>query len=186
MRMRKFLAALAAAGLCSGAALAADSLPAGMLITGQVSGASSVLLGLDHAFADEAGSNTTALAPADLEFLSGDYAVGIDFFSDGRVQVWNNTGAALLPGSYTLSFDFAGLAGIVTGIAPLQGAGGVGLRVLSDHGVSLSFANLDFGGEYASFTAQISVSPVPEPVPLALLVSGLAVFAGLRLGRRPA
>ena len=83
MKTCRTLAVAAAAWLLAAAAHA--SLPAGTLITGQVSGASTTLLGLDHGFADEAGSNTTALAAADLEFLTGDAQVGIDFFADGRV-----------------------------------------------------------------------------------------------------
>ncbi|PZP34530.1 MAG: hypothetical protein DI603_06140 [Roseateles depolymerans] len=185
MKMRKTLALAAAAWLASGAALA-DGLPAGTLITGQVSGASTVLLGLDHGFADEPGSNTAALAAADLEFLTGDYALGVDFGTDGRVQVWNNTGTSLVPGSYTLSFEFSGLAGEITDFTLLDGATGVTVQVLGPHAISLSFSNLDFGSEYGSFAAQISVSPVPEPASLALMGAGLALLAGARRVRRPA
>ena len=49
MKTCKTLAALAAACLAV-SVHAADTLPAGILITGQVSGAASQLLGLDHLF----------------------------------------------------------------------------------------------------------------------------------------
>lgn len=153
---------------------------AGTLITGQVSGASTALLGLDHGFADEAGSNTTALAAADLEFLTGDAQVAIDFFADGRVQVWNNSGAAALAGNYAFSFSFAGLAQPLTGFAPLDlsgiSAGTVGLQWLGPDRVGLTLSGVSFTGEFGSFTAQIA-SAVPEPASLALLGAGLGLLA---------
>lgn len=176
MKTSKTLAVIAAAWLGSAPAWAADKLPAGTLITGHVSGASSTLLGLDHLFADEAGSNVTALAAADLEFLTADANVAVDFFADGRVQVWNNSGTAVLPGSYTLSFDFASSSPVITSFAPLA-VSGVGLQVLGEHSVRVSFSNLDFGDGFGSFTAQLNVSAVPEPTSLALLGAGLGLVA---------
>ncbi len=122
MVIRRTLAAIAAAWLASAAARA-DVLPAGTPITGQVGGAATTLLGLDHGFADEAGSTVTALSAGELEYLTGDFAVGVDFFTDGRVQVWNNSGTALLPGSYAPSFDFAG-GPALAGFEPLGPVGG--------------------------------------------------------------
>lgn len=181
MKTYRTLAVAAAAWLAATAAHAADSLPAGTLITGTVSGASTVLLGLDHLFANEPGSNTTALAAADLEFLSADGAVGIDFFTDGRVQVFNNTGATALAGSYTLTFSFAALGAPIAAFAPLDLAsvtgGSVALQVLGPQAVSLTLNNLSFSAEYGSFTTQLAVSAVPEPVSLALLGAGLGLLA---------
>ncbi len=183
MTTRKTLAVIAAAwlGATAHTADAADTLPAGTLITGQVSGANSVLLGLDHLFADEPGSNTTALAAADLEFITADAAVAIDFFTDGRVQVWNNSGAAGLAGRYTLSFSFAGLAAPIAGFAPLDlggvSGGTVNLQVVGPNSVTLTLDNLSFTSEFGSFTAQLNVSAVPEPTSLVLLGAGLGLVA---------
>jgi len=186
MKTPKTLAVLAAA-LLAGTAAQADGLPPGMLITGHVSGASSTLLGLDHGFADEPGSNTTALAAADLEFMTDDFAVAVDFFSDGHIEVWNNSGAASLAGSYTLTFEFAGLGQAVGSFAALDvsslNGGNVSFQVLSPNSVSLSFTNLSFSGEFGSFKAQIGV--VPEPASAALLGAGLGLLA-LRRARRAA
>lgn len=186
MKTSKTLAVIAAAWL-SASAWGADSLPAGTLITAQVSGASSALLGLDHLFADEPGSNTTALAAADLEFITADANVAIDFFADGRVQVWNNSGATSLAGSYTLTFSFAGLSQPITGFAPLDltgvNGGTVNLQLTGPNSVSLTLNNLSFTAEFGSFTTQLAVSAVPEPASLVLLGAGLGVVA-LRRAKR--
>jgi hypothetical protein len=188
MKTFKTLAVIAAACLGSAAAWG-SSLPVGTLITGQVNGASTTLLGLDHLFADESGSNTTALAAADLEFLTGDGNVAIDFFADGHVQVWNNSGALGLGGNYTFTFSFAGLGQSFASFAPLDvtelTGGSVGLQLVDPHTVSLTLTNLSFTGEFGSFTTQLNVATVPEPGSLALMGAGLGLLA-LRRTKRAA
>lgn len=187
MKTFKTLAVAAAAWLALGATPAAHAalvLPAGTVITGSASGASDRLLGLDTGFADEAGSHITRLAAADLEYLTADFAVAVDFFSDGRVQVYNNTDTSLLPGNYSLTFDFAGLAQPITSFVALDNSG-VTLSVLGNQRVNLSFSNLDFGSPFGSFNAQITTGTVPEPASLALVGAGLGLLA-LRRTRRPA
>lgn len=190
MKTTKTLAALAAAWLATGVAWGANSLPATTVITGQVSGASSTLLGLGHDFADEPGTNTTVLSAAEQEFITGDAAIAIDFFADGRVQVWNNTGTDSLPGSYTLTFSFAGLSQPLSGFIPLDlssvNGGTVSLLLVDAQSVSLTLNNVTFtNAEYPSFTAQLNVSAVPEPASVALLGAGLGLIA-LRRARRAA
>lgn len=187
MKTFKTLAVIAAAWL-STSAWSAGSLPAGTVITGQVSGASTTLLGLDSEFADTPGSNVTKLVANDLEFLSGDARVGIDFFTDGRMAVWNNSGATL-DGTYTFTFSFAGLAQPITGFAPLDltsvTAGTVGLQLVDAHTVSLTLTNVSTGGDFGSFTTQLNVSAVPEPASLVLMGAGLGLLA-LRRAKRTA
>jgi len=173
--MRKIIlcAALAAAG---GPALA-DAVPAGTLVTGQAGGAATGLLGLDAAFADVPGSNVTAVAAADLEFLSNDYAVAIDFLTDGTVNFYDNTGLGLLAGSYTFSFDLAGLDGRIAGFAlgDLSGVtgGSISTRVLDDHSVSITLSDVAFASAFGSFSAQLTV---PEPATPALVLAGMALL----------
>jgi hypothetical protein len=191
--MQKSLTAAAAVAalLAAGAVQAADSLPAGTLITGQLSGVTTTLLGLDHDFADEPGTHVAALAAADLEFLSGDAAVGIDFFTDGRVEIWNNSETASLPGQYQFIFSFAGLASPLASFQPLDvsglSGGSLSLQVLDGHTVQLTLTDAQFvATEFGQITARINVSAVPEPGSLAMMAAGLGLFAALRRARRSA
>lgn len=186
--MHKILIASLLAATAFGAS-AAPPLPAGILITATASGATDGLLGLDHGFADEPGSGTTGLAAADLEYLTRDYAAAVDFFTDGSLLVYNNSGDTSLPGSYTLSFSFTGLSQALTGvvISDLSGvsSGTVGAQLLTDHSFSLSFNNVSTSTAFGSFGAQLSfAAPVPEPGSYALFGLGLALLAGLRRAPR--
>lgn len=186
MKTFRTLVVAAAAWLAATSAHAALT-PAGTVITGQVSGASSTLLGLDHGFADEAGSNVTALAAADLEFLTDDAQVAVDLFEDGRIQVWNNSGSAALAGSYTLTFSFAGLGLPITGFTALDLSeilgGSISLQLLDSHTVGLTLNQVAFSSEFGSFTTQLAARTLPEPGSLALLGAGLGLLVLSRARR---
>lgn len=167
----------------------AAGLPPGTLITGNASGATDGLLGLDHLFVDEPGSNTTALVDNDLEFLTRDVAAGVDFFSDGSVQFWNNSSTSLLAGSYTLSFSFAGLGQAIESFTLSDVSGVLGGTITPTvsgvNSVSISFSDVSFDSDFGSFSARISLaSPVPEPATALLTLAGMTVIGLLALRRR--
>ncbi len=177
------------------AALAAGSAQAGVLplqdatITASYNGAGAGMLGLDHGFADEAGSNVTAIDPTEtggVEFLTADYLFGFDFSNTGLLTVYNN--GAIPTGAYSMRFDFgASLAAPIASMALLDHSaiGGTPLLSIVDaHTLGLDLSNVSWNADFASFTAQIgldSPASLPEPGGAALLLTGLA---GLALSRR--
>ncbi len=155
----------------------------GSQVTATANGDASALLGADSGYAAVAGGNTTAVSDTDLEFLSADFAIGLDFFSDGRLDVYDNTGTGLLAGTTVLQFSFAGLTTPLTAFALgdlSQVVGGsISAAWLDGQTLQLTLNDVQFSSSnFASFNAQ--VSNVPEPTPLALLAAGLGLLAWRR------
>lgn len=189
--MTNFKQGALALGLAlTAAAATAAGVPAGTLL----SGGAGTVLGADAGFAAVPGTETTALSDSDLEFLSSDAAVGFDFFSDGRLVIFENTGNAALSGPFSFTFSFAGLMDDITSFvaADLSGLGQGGsysLQVLDRQTVTLSFEDLVFRDAFGSFSTQIGTTPaasVAAPSTLALVAGGLALLAGVRRTRQAA
>lgn len=190
MKTKKILETVVfAAALMAGQAGAAPISLQGSTITGSYNDSAAGMLGLDHFFATEPGSNTTAFAANDLEFLTGDALFAFDFTTGGQLTVYLND-LAVVPGDYRVVFDFGTtLAGKIGSFALLD-TSGIGvqptLSILNDHTIALDLSNVTWNDAFGSFTAQIGTAEVPEPGGIGLLLAGTAGLALARTRRRKA
>jgi hypothetical protein len=186
MKTKKFMYTLALAFLGAGSAHATPLPLQNASITATYNGAASGMLGLDHQFADEPGSNTSTLDPTDtgVEFFTSDFLFGIDFAASGALTVIAN--GAFSPGAYSMRFDFgSSLANPINAFTLVgsSGASGVpGLSIIDGHTIALDLAAIDWS-EFASLTAQIGT--VPEPATPAIVLAGMAGLALARRTRKP-
>jgi len=183
--METLVLAALAAGQANAAPISLDK----ATVTATYQGSAGGILGLDHNFQAEPGSNVSKVhAPgARVEFLTADYLFGFDFSADGLLTVYNNMPlperADSDPG-YTFSFDFGATLPAPVGsftLADGSQIGGVpGLSIVDGHTLALDLTALTWNGDFASFTAQIGAADagdVPEPASLALLLLGAAGLA---------
>lgn len=173
----KAITLLAAALLSSGAASAA-LLTTGQPVTAMLNGSADGLLGLDHGYQNEPGSNITALTDDDIEFIAADFSFMLDLGSDGRLRVYDNTGTGLLDGLRIVELSFAD-AGLNLGGASLLGSlpgGQVGFERLGPQSLRVSLQDVQFGSAFGSVDAQIA-NAVPEPSMPALLGLGLLALS---------
>lgn len=187
MKTITLLETLVLAALAAGPAHAAPISLEGASITATYNGSANVL-GLDHDFAAEPGSNTSRLDPSDsgVEFLTGDYLFAFDFTKTGLLNIWIN-GTPAANGDYSFNFDFGTtLAAPITSFTLVDGTavdGIPGLSVINGHNIGLDLSRLAWSGDYASISAQIGTSDtdLPEPASAALLLAGAV---GLAIARR--
>jgi hypothetical protein len=183
MKTITLLETLVLAALAAGPAHAAPISLEGASITATYNGSANVL-GIDHDFAAEPGSNTSGLDPSDsgVEFLTGDYLFAFDFTKAGLLNIWIN-GTPAANGDYSFNFDFGNtLAAPITSFTLVDGTavdGMPGLSVVNGHNIGLDLSRLAWNGDYASISAQIGTSDtdLPEPASAALLLAGAATLA---------
>ena len=188
MHIKKIAAALALAASASTSHAAPLSLQ-DAVITASYNGSAAGMLGLDHSFAQEPGSNTTRLDPSEsgVEFLSADFLFGIDFSAGGLLTVFANS--AVAPGAYSMRFDFGNTLDAAIGAVDFVGAAGAngmpGLTLIDAHTVALDLAGIEWN-EFGTLTAQLNTAEVPEPAGAALVLAGLAAmgFAARRKQQR--
>jgi hypothetical protein len=157
------------------------------VITATYNGNGAAMLGLDHGFATEPGSNTTAIHPsgAGVEFFTADALFGFDFDENGALTIYNN--APIPTGSYSFRFDFGtSLAAPLTSFTldGMTGVSGTPLLSLLDGGraLGLDLSALSWEDGYGAITANAASGSagVPEPHTPALLLGGLGLLALVR------
>jgi hypothetical protein len=189
MKTKKAICSLALAALAYAAGASAAPLSfEDAVISASYQGAPAGMLGLDHLFAQEPGSNISRLDPLDsgVEFLTGDFLFAIDFSKTGALTVFAN--APVAAGAYAMRFDVGSSLSSPIGAFTFVGANGAsgvpGLTIVDAHTISLDLSNMTWS-EFGSFTAQIGAAgEVPEPASAALALAGLAGMAGAARSRK--
>jgi len=184
--------AAACFALAAGAAHAAADPLHNALITASYNGQPGGMLGADHLFADEAGSNVSGLDPIEpgTEFLTSDYLLAFDFAPDGRLTIFNN--GALPAGAYSATFDFgATLAAPIVGFSVLDAGittGAPVLDIVNGHTISIDLSGVAWNGDFSALTTAITlqgpVAAVPEPATAWMMMAGLAGVGMLARRRR--
>ena len=162
------------------ASIIPPELPEGTSVTAEPS----TLLGYDAGLNDYVSGGSSALSDRDIEFLTGDFALGIDFQSDGLLRLWDNIGTAADYFNYTLRFSFQDLALPLNAIwlqdtSHLIG-GNLFVTPIDRDTFELTLRDVGFSPGFTY--ADIGIA-VPEPQTLALLVLGLLATVAFRVLR---
>ncbi|WP_332852060.1 VPLPA-CTERM sorting domain-containing protein [Duganella sp. S19_KUP01_CR8] len=175
----------------AGSAQAASDPLHNAVISASYNGDAAGMLGLDHGFNAEAGSNVSALDPNNpgAEFLSADYLLAFDFAPNGHLTILNN--GAIGAGSYNATFDFgATLAAPIAGFSIVDSgvtSGTPVLTIVNSHTIAIDLSAVNWNGDFNALETAIVLQamPVPEPAAAWMLLAGLAGLGTLARRRQP-
>jgi MYXO-CTERM domain-containing protein len=175
--MHRLFGALAATLCVVAQASATIIVPEGTSIAGEPAS----LLGYDATLNDYVSGAAPVLTDSDIEFLTDDFALGIDFRSDGVLRLWDNLGTGADLFNYTLRFSFLDLAD------PLQSiwlqdttnvlGGNLFVSIIDSSTFELQLRDVQFSPGFAYADVGISVD---EPATLPLLALGLLAAVAWR------
>jgi len=167
--------------LASSGAAAIPILPEGTSVAGQPTS----LLGYDAALNDYVTGGMSAVSDSNIEFLTADFALALDFSSGGLLRLSDNLGTGNDDFNYTLRFAFSGLAAPLASLR-LQDvsnltAGNVFFNILDRDTFELSLRDVRFAPGFTFADVAITVD---EPPAVALLVLGLMGLLAMATRRR--
>jgi hypothetical protein len=167
---RHLLGVFAATLFAAGQAVATPVLPEGTAITGTPAS----LLGYDAGLNDYVSGGLSAVNDQNIEFFTDDFALGIDFQSNGLLRLWDNLGSGDDLFNYTLRFSLSGLDAALTNIQLLDvralTAGNLLFNIVDDSTFDLVLRDVQFSPGFSHADLGISVD---EPSMMALLAVGL-------------
>jgi hypothetical protein len=175
--MHRSFGALVATLFVAAEASATLVLPEGTAIVGEPSS----LLGYDAASNDYVIGAVPALTDSDIEFLTDDFALGIDFNSNGMLRLWDNLGTGAELFNYTLRFSFVDLSGPLNNIwlqdkSNLLG-GDLFVSIVDSNTFEIELRDVQFNPGFTYADVGISVD---EPATLPLLALGLLAAVAWR------
>jgi hypothetical protein len=175
--MHLLFGAFAATLLVVDEAAATIILPEGTSITAEPTS----LLGYDAGLNDYVSGGASALTDQDIEFLTADFALGIDFQSNGLVRLWDNLGTGADSFSYTLRFSFSGLASLLSAVGLQDTSNLIGgnlfVNLIDGNTFELALRDVQFSPGFTYTDVGISV---PEPRTLSLFALGMLATVALR------
>ncbi len=175
------MGALALVFFVSGQAMASPILPEGTSVTV----VPTTLLGYDAGLNDYVAGGTSAVDDLNIEFLTDDFALAIDFGSDGLLRLWDNLGSGDDLFNDSFQFSFAGIGNLydirprdLSGLA----AGALFFSVIDDDTFELTLRDAQFAPGFSHVDLGISVD---EPSTLALFAPAMLLgILGVRATRR--
>jgi len=178
--MNCLLAVFAASVFVVCQATATPVLPEGTSLTGNPTS----LLGFDASLNDYVAGGVSAVNDQNIEFLTDDFALGIDFYSDGLLRMWDNLGTGDDLFNYTLQFSFTGLGVPLAHIQLVDASALTGgdllFSVIDANTFELALRNVQFAPGFSH--ADLGVA-VDEPSILALFALGLVFTYAARRRR---
>ena len=179
--IHRLMGVLAFTFFVAGPAVAIPILPEGTAISGDPSS----LLAFDASMNDYFAGGASAVNDQNIEFLTDDFALGIDFGSDGLLRLWDNLGSGDDLFNYSLRFTFTDIA--LNGIQYRDVSGLTGgdlfFNVIDSNTFELGLRDVQFAPGFSH--ADLGVS-VDEPSTLTLFAVGIFLALGGFATRRRA
>jgi hypothetical protein len=141
-----------------------------------ISGDPVSLLGFDSSLNEYFAGGASAVNDQNIEFLTDDFALGIDFGSDGLLRLWDNLGTGDDLFNYSLRFSFTGLVLADIEYRDVSGLTGGNLlfNVIDSNTFELGLRDVQFAPGFSHADLALSVD---EPSTLPLFAVG--IFVGL-------